>query len=34
MLNKHPRAAMAFMKGVHGNTFSEFFDELLIVDDI
>jgi len=34
MLNKHPRAAMAFMKGVHGNTFSEFYDELLNVDDI
>lgn len=34
ILNKHPRAAMAFMKGVHGNTFSEFFDELLNVDDI
>ena len=32
-LNKHPRAAMAFMKGVHGDTFSEFFDELLNVDD-
>ncbi|MBI4558893.1 MAG: aldolase catalytic domain-containing protein [Candidatus Hydrogenedentes bacterium] len=28
ILNKHPRAAMAFMKGVHGNTFSEFWDEL------
>jgi 4-hydroxy 2-oxovalerate aldolase len=34
ILNKHPRAAMAFMKGVHGNSFSEFFDELLNVDDI
>jgi len=34
ILNKHPRAAMAFMKGVHGNTFSEFYDELLNVDDI
>lgn len=33
MLNKHPRAAMAFMKGVHGDTFSEFFDELLDVED-
>jgi len=34
ILNKHPRAAMAFLKGVHGNTFSEFYDELLNVDDI
>jgi len=34
MLNKHPRAAMAFMKGVHGNTFSEFYGELVDVDDI
>lgn len=33
VLNKHPRAAMAFMKGVHGNTFREFYDELLSVDD-
>jgi 4-hydroxy 2-oxovalerate aldolase len=33
ILNKHPRAAMAFMKGVHGSTFSEFFDELLNADD-
>ncbi len=33
ILNKHPRAAMAFMKGVHGDTFSEFYDELLNVDD-
>lgn len=34
MLNKHPRAAMAFMKGVHGNSFREFYDELLNVDDV
>jgi len=34
MLNKHPRAAMAFMKGVHGSTFSEFYDELLNVNDV
>jgi len=34
ILNKHPRAAMAFMKGVHGNTFSEFYDELLDADDL
>lgn len=34
ILNKHPRAAMAFMKGVHGNTFSEFYDELLNADEI
>jgi len=33
ILNKHPRAAMAFMKGVHGNTWSEFYDEMLNVDD-
>lgn len=33
MLNKHPRAAMAFMKGVHGSTFSEFHDELVNVED-
>ena len=34
VLNKHPRAAMAFMKGVHGNTFSEFYEELLDADDL
>jgi 4-hydroxy 2-oxovalerate aldolase len=34
ILNKHPRAAMAFMKGVHGNTWSEFYDEMLNVDDV
>lgn len=34
MLNKHPRAAMAFMKGVHGNTFAEFFQGMADVDDI
>lgn len=34
ILNKHPRAAMAFMKGVHGNTYAEFYDELLMVDDL
>jgi len=34
ILNKHPRAAMAFMKGVHGNSCSEFYDELLNVDDV
>ncbi len=34
ILNKHPRAAMAFMKGVHGDTFSEFYDELLNVEDV
>ncbi|MDQ1257231.1 MAG: 4-hydroxy 2-oxovalerate aldolase [Candidatus Hydrogenedentes bacterium] len=32
-LNKHPRAAMAFMKGVHGNTFSEFYDQLMNAND-
>jgi 4-hydroxy 2-oxovalerate aldolase len=34
MLNKHPRAAMAFMKGAHGETFSEFYGELMDIDDI
>lgn len=34
MLNKHPRAAMAFMKGVHGSSFSEFYEELGAVDDV
>ena len=34
ILNKHPRAAMAFMKGVHGNTFREFYEEFLNVDDV
>jgi 4-hydroxy 2-oxovalerate aldolase len=33
ILNKHPRAAKAFMKGVHGNSFSEFYGELVDVDD-
>ncbi len=34
ILNKHPRAAMAFLKGVHGSTFSQFYDEMLNVDDL
>lgn len=34
VLNKHPRGAMAFMKGVHGNSFAEFYDELVKADDI
>jgi 4-hydroxy 2-oxovalerate aldolase len=34
VLNKHPRAALAFMKGVHGSTFSEFYDQMLNADDI
>ena len=34
MLNKHPRAAMAFMKGVHGSSFREFYDELVNVNDV
>jgi 4-hydroxy 2-oxovalerate aldolase len=34
VLNKHPRAAMAFMKGVHGSTFSEFYDQMLNADDL
>lgn len=33
MLNKHPRAAMAYMKGVHGNTFREFYENLLHDDN-
>ncbi len=28
LLNKHPRAALAFMKGAHGNSFREFYDKL------
>lgn len=34
ILNKHPRAAMAFLKGVHGSSFSQFYDEMLNVDDL
>lgn len=34
ILNKHPRAAMAFMKGVHGNSYREFYDEMVMVDDL
>jgi 4-hydroxy 2-oxovalerate aldolase len=33
LLNKHPRAALAYMKGSHGNSFSEFYDKLLEVDE-
>jgi 4-hydroxy 2-oxovalerate aldolase len=33
MLNKHPRAAMAFMAGKLSSQFSEFHDELINVDD-
>lgn len=33
LLNKHPRAALAFMKGAHGDSFSEFYDKLLEVED-
>ncbi len=33
-LNKHPRAAMAFLKGVHGSTFAEFYDELVNVEEV
>ena len=32
-LNKHPRAAMAFMHGEHGDTFREFHDMLVNVHD-
>ena len=28
LLNKHPRAALAFMKGAHGDSFREFYDKL------
>jgi len=31
---KGTRAAMAFLKSVHGNTRSEFHDELLNVDNV
>jgi 4-hydroxy 2-oxovalerate aldolase len=34
ILNKHPRAAMALMKGDNDVSFSDFYDELLNVDDI
>lgn len=34
MLNKHPKAAMAFMKGAHGSTFSQFYDELVNVEEV
>jgi 4-hydroxy 2-oxovalerate aldolase len=34
LLNKHPRAAMAFMDGAHGDTFRAFYDELSNVDDV
>lgn len=33
LLNKHPRAAMAFMKGSHGSSFSEFYDKLMEVEE-
>lgn len=33
LLNKHPRAAMAYMKGGHGSSFSEFYDKLMEVDE-
>ena len=33
ILNKHPRAAKAFIKAVYGNSFSEFYGELVDVDD-
>jgi 4-hydroxy 2-oxovalerate aldolase len=34
VLNKHPRAAMAFMNGAHGETFRAFYEELSNVADI
>lgn len=34
ILNKHPRAALAFMKSEEEKQFSDFYDELLIVDDV
>ncbi len=34
VLNKHPKAALAFMKGVHGSSFSEFYDQMLNADDM
>lgn len=34
VLNKHPRAAMAFMNGAHGETFREFYEELSSAADV
>ncbi|MCC6694192.1 MAG: aldolase catalytic domain-containing protein [Candidatus Hydrogenedentes bacterium] len=33
LLNKHPRAALAFMKGAHGDSFREFYDKLLEAEE-
>ncbi len=33
LLNKHPRAALAFMKGAHGDSFREFYDNMLEVEE-
>lgn len=33
MLNKHPRAAMAFMRGASVSTFREFYEDLVNVDE-
>ncbi len=33
LLNKHPRAALAFMKGAHGDSFREFYDKLQEVEE-
>lgn len=33
LLNKHPRAAMAYMSGAHGKSFREFHDNLLEVEE-
>jgi 4-hydroxy 2-oxovalerate aldolase len=34
MLNKHPKAAMTFMKGELGDSYAAFYDDLLKVDDV
>lgn len=33
LLNKHPRAALAFMKGAHGDSFREFYDNLIEAEE-
>jgi 4-hydroxy 2-oxovalerate aldolase len=33
LLNKHPRAALAFMKGAHGDSLREFYDKLIEVEE-
>ncbi|MCL4216044.1 MAG: aldolase catalytic domain-containing protein [Candidatus Hydrogenedentes bacterium] len=33
LLNKHPRAALAYMKGAHGDSFRAFYDHLIEVEE-